>query len=483
MLESTMLLISDDPALNEAVRTAGRPIENLKLAVLPKIDQAYSYHAWDQVALVMIHQRLRGPSTDVERLLRMIAAARRPIATLVMADDPDVEQAQTLLRLGVADYIGRPIVPDRLTHLIDVLTVRARLAAREKQASSTASDPLRRAFAAASPIFDDESPEMARLMGLVRRVAPQETTILLIGETGTGKTRLARTIHELSSRRAEPFLVVNCGALSTHSIESELFGHVRGSFAGADRDHSGKFTEVGRGTLFFDEIDNLPIPVQSKLLRIVEDRVFEAVGSNRSEPFRARLIAASNRALDQEVAAHRFRSDLFYRLNVVGFQLPPLRDRRGAIPILVEHFIAESVYRNGSNVDSISDEALRLLEEHDWPGNIRELRNVIERAVVLCLGREIGREDLPESVMPGASWPTPPVVVSASPTIPSIMTRLTLDQSKRAAEVTRITQALEKHGNNRLRTASELGISRMTLYKKLYKYGLMTHDLSRGGVA
>jgi DNA-binding NtrC family response regulator len=481
MHESTMMLISDDPMLNEAVRAAGRSVENLKLAVLPGIDQAYSYHAWDQVALVLIHQGRRGPSTDVDRLLRMIAAARRPIATLVLADDPDAEQAQALLRLGAADYLARPIDPGRLTHLIDVLTIRARLAAGDRQALATATEPSRREFA---PAFDDESPEMARLMSLVRRVAPQDTTILLNGETGTGKTRLARMIHELSNRRAEPFLVINCGALSANLIESEMFGHVRGSFTGADRDHSGKFTEVGRGTLFLDEIDSLPLGVQSKLLRVVEDRVFEPVGSNRTEPVRARLIAASNRALDHEVAAHRFRSDLFYRLNVIGFQLPTLRERRGAIPILVDQFIAEFVGRIGSEVDSISEEALRLLEDHDWPGNIRELRNAIERAVVLCPGREIRPEDLPGSVKPGASWPTPPAVVSSSPTSLSIMTRSTLDQIKREAEVTRITQALEKHRNNRLRTACELGISRMTLYKKLYKYGLMNQDeVSRGGVA
>ena len=181
-------------------------------------------------------------------------------------------------------------------------------------------------------------------MEQVRRVAALETTILLGGETGTGKTRLARLIHELSPRRDLPFLVVNCGALSTTLIESELFGHVKGAFTGADRDHIGKFAEVGRGTLLLDEIDSLPPALQAKLLRAVEERLFEPVGSNSSLPVQARLIAASNRALDQEAAANRFRSDLYYRLNVISFTLPPLRDRRDIDPAL-RHGIHRRVRR------------------------------------------------------------------------------------------------------------------------------------------
>ena len=233
-------------------------------------------------------------------------------------------------------------------------------------------------------------------MEQVRRVATQDTTILLGGETGTGKTRLARHIHELSPRRDLPFLVINCGALSASLIESEMFGHVKGAFTGADRDRTGKFAEVERGTLLLDEIDSLPLALQAKLLRAVEERIFEPVGSNKSLPVQARLIAASNRPLDQEAAAGRFRLDLYYRLNVVSFTLPPLRDRREMIAHLASNFIAEFAARSGREIDGISAEALRALQAHDWAGNIRELRNVIERAVVLCPGREIQVDDLPE---------------------------------------------------------------------------------------
>jgi transcriptional regulator with PAS, ATPase and Fis domain len=254
-------------------------------------------------------------------------------------------------------------------------------------------------------------------------------------------------------------------------MESEMFGHVRGSMPGADSDRLGKFAEVGRGTIFLDEIDALPLPLQAKLLRVVEDRFFEPIGASKMVPLRARLIAASNRSLDEEVAASRFRSDLYYRLNVIGFQLPPLRERPGAIPTLTSKFLNEFVTIQNSEVEKIDDDAMKALETYNWPGNVRELRNLIERAVTFCQGREIRLSDLPEAILKGGS----PLVKAIGQPVEAgqNVARTTLAQIKREAEMSRITEALEKHNNNRLRAASELGISRMTLYKKLYKYGLM----------
>jgi DNA-binding NtrC family response regulator len=476
-----MLLISEDPALIESVDQVIRPIGGLSLRVLPAIEGTAVLESWDGVALILLHLTRRGPAPEVAGLLQLISKGRRSIATLVVAEHQDPDQALTLLRLGVADYLDWPLDLHRLAYLIEVLTVRGRRAGSIPVAEGSLTPSQDRD----DPVLDDETPEDDPLMEQVRRVAPQDATILLSGETGTGKSRLARLIHELSHRRAEPFLAINCGSLPAGTIENEMFGHVRGAFPGAGSDRRGKFAEVGRGTLFLDEIDALPMADQAKLLRAVEDRAFEPVGSTRSMPVRARLIVASSRPLEEEVEAQRFRSDLYYRLNVVGFQLPPLRERRHAILPLASRFLAEFAARDGRKVAAISDEALRMLEAHDWPGNIRELRNLIERAVSVCSGDTIRPEDLPDAVLRAGARPKAnrgPLAVPAV-SLPA-MARSTLAQIKRDAELARITEALEKHGNNRLRAACELGISRMTLYKKLYKYGLMQPQAaSRGGVA
>ena len=322
-------------------------------------------------------------------------------------------------------------------------------------------------------LFDAFPSEMTQMREQVKRVVPQETTLLLTGETGTGKTRLARLIHEMSPRRAEPFLIADCCSISPNLIESELFGHVKGAFTGADRDRAGKFAAVGRGTLLLDEVNSLPLSLQAKLLRAVDDRVFEAVGSERPQPLRARLIAVTNAPLDAEVLAGRFRADLYFRINVVAFYLPPLRERRASIAPLAQRFLAELAARTQPDVRSLTPEALRALEEYHWPGNIRELRNVIERAVTLCGGTEVSLSDLPEDVRRGATRVVAPVAVSGPAAAPLGAAGGTLAQSKEAAEILRIQQALAKHNNNRLRAAGELGISRMGLYKKLHKYGMI----------
>jgi two-component system, NtrC family, response regulator HydG len=260
-----------------------------------------------------------------------------------------------------------------------------------------------RSAAVAEPFLGAMAPEMAALVDQIRRVAPQDTTLLFTGETGTGKTRLARMVHELSPRRDQPFLVVDCGALSPSLIESEIFGHVRGAFTDANRDRAGKLAAVGGGTLLLDDINSLPLTAQGKLLRAVDDRVFEPVGSNKAHPLRARLIAISNAPLDREVEAGRFRSDLYYRLNVVGFFLPPLRDRRAAIALLAAQFVAEFAARNRPDVHGLAPAATRALGQYAWPGNIRELRNVVERAVALCAGPEVLPRDLPEAVRTAAT--------------------------------------------------------------------------------
>jgi len=322
------------------------------------------------------------------------------------------------------------------------------------------------------PFFDALPTSMIQMRDQVTRVAPQETTLLLTGETGTGKTRLAKLIHQLSPRRNEPFLVVDCGAVSPNLIESEMFGHVKGAFTGADRDRQGKFAAAGQGTLLLDEVNSLPLALQAKLLRAVDDRVFEPVGSERSQPLRARLIAATNAPLDAEVSANRFRADLYFRINVVGFYLPPLRERRASIVPLACKFFSELASRNRPDVHGLTNDALLALHDYHWPGNIRELRNVIERAVALCPGPLVQFSDLPENVRLAARQMGDDGIAMATELDAADSVGPTLAQSKQAAEIQRIKQALARHNNNRLRAAGELGISRMGLYKKLHKYGL-----------
>jgi DNA-binding NtrC family response regulator len=465
MPNPTVLLVSEEETLTRKVDTVVASIHALAFQHCRTVTEACSELEQDTTALILIHLTSGTDEAELASLLQATGTSRRPCPTLVLADNYQDQQAIALLRAGVADYLRLPEDLSKLPYLLDVLTLRARPV--ERPPLPPPPRPVR------DPSFYVLAPEMVELMEQVRRVVPQETTLLLTGETGTGKTRLARLIHELSPRRDEPFLVVDCGALSSSLIESEIFGHIRGAFTGAERDRPGKFAAAGRGTLLLDEINALPLHLQAKLLRAVDERVFEPVGSNKSEPLHARLIAASNMPLDGEVAAGRFRSDLYYRLNVVGFYLPPLRARRSAIGPLINKLLAEFASRNRPDIVGLSREALRILVEYDWPGNVRELRNVLERAIALSPGPTIEPGDLPEAIRsPVPRDARPDAVVSSNGTGSSSVPG-TLDQTKEEAEIRRIQQALEKHRNNRLRAAAELGISRMALYKKLHRYGLI----------
>jgi two-component system response regulator HydG len=452
MPKSAALLISRAASVVEAVHGAVHGIPDLEVEPCAGLGPACRQVRRPDVALVLAHLPAVGGDEGVTRLLWAVAAARRPCPTLVLADRRHEPQASALLRAGAADFLEVPAELPKLTHLADALT--------------------RRLAAAPLPEAEGSEDGLADLMSQVRRVAAQDTTLLFTGETGTGKTRLARLAHELSPRRAEPFLVVDCGTLSASLVESELFGHAKGAFTGADRDRPGKLAAAAGGTLLLDEVNSLPLPLQTKLLRAADERVFEPVGVDRPQPVRARLVAASNAPLEQEVAAGRFRADLYYRLNVVGFHLPPLRERPQAVLALAARFLREFAGRNRSDVAGLSAEAAQALQGYRWPGNVRELHNVIERAVALCPGPLVGLRDLPEAVRAGAEAPAGaglPVSLSALTSGDPV----TLRQSKAEAEVRRITEALRKHGNNRLRAAAELGISRTGFYKKLHKYGLL----------
>lgn len=464
MNEATVLLVTHDPSLIQAVGQALDRVSHLRLRVSPQMEEACLLLRDPAVALMLVHLSNRQEGGRTINLMKDLAFSRRTIVTVAISEEYDAEEALTFLRLGAADYLERPLDIARLAYLFDVFTVRVRHNLLRLAEAGGANE------APTSSFICLPATAMGQVMEQVRRAAPQNTTILLQGETGTGKTHLARLIHDLSPRRAEPFVVVNCGTLSPTLIESELYGHVKGAFTGADRERTGKFTQAGQGTLLLDDIEALPLEVQGRLLRVLEDRIFEPLGGNRQVVLQARLIAASNKLLDQEVAAARFRCDLFYRLNVVSFFLPPLREWTAGLPTLVNHFLQEMGKTAPHPTPSVSGEVLALLGAYHWPGNIRELHNVIERAVVLCAGPRIEKEDLPEAIRGLAAAAA--TQGKAIHLLEANLANPTLTEAKDAAEARLMTEVLRRHNNNRSRAAAELGICRMTLYKKMRRYGL-----------
>ena len=445
------------------------------------------------VAAILVFWRSHPTVADLERLRRLQEAK---LATIVVTTaEAGAEAKIAALEAGAVDCVDATLGRARIQLLVDLFLERQKV--YEQHASEQA-----RKLNAEGLVF--QSALIQQLLSQLTRVSSLNSTILLTGETGVGKTTLARWVHQQSSRRDEPFLEVACAALPTTLIESELFGHVRGAFTSADRDQRGKLRAAGCGTLLLDEVDCLPIEVQAKLLRAVEQRLFEPVGSSKSEKLLARLVVASNRPLDQEVAAGRFRSDLYYRLGVLEFRVPPLRERVDAVLPMAEAFVGQFAASHGRRVAGLSVAASRALLDYAWPGNIRELRNAMDHAVALSTGAQIQWSDLPESVRRGgpslavATAVDVPLDASsafASPATPLAGSRgawagqgaegdaalgMTahvasgnqLQAIREKAERDLLLATLARNNNNRSKTAVELGISRVTLYKRLERLGI-----------
>jgi DNA-binding NtrC family response regulator len=362
------------------------------------------------------------------------------------------------LRAGAFDLLTKPLIDEELLLAINRAVTQQQVLTENQHLKRQ----LDQQFGLENVIGRD--PRMKRVFEMVDSVAPTRSTILITGQSGTGKSLLARAIHRRSERRNGPFIEVACGALPENLLESELFGHVAGSFTGATGNKEGKFKLADGGTLFLDEIGTASPSLQVKLLRVLQEFEFEQVGGTKTIKVNTRVILATNEELADAVAAGRFRQDLYYRINVINLQLPGLKDRTSDIPALAEHFLRQNCAETGRKLEGFEPAALDVLQQYSWPGNIRELQNVIERAVLLGRGPRVTLEDLP------------PHVIQASPSLPLLQARVTGRQTLKEAlegpERQIILQVLRENNWNRNLTADQLGVNRTTLYKKMRRLGL-----------
>jgi DNA-binding NtrC family response regulator len=393
---------------------------------------------------------LKMPGLDGIGLLREAKPKAPHSAFLVMTAFGSIETAVAAIREGAENYLTKPLDLDSVATFVARAMEKAKLSREAADLRARVESRLH---------FDSilgDHPSMQRLLKMVRQVAPSRATVLILGESGTGKELIAAAIHQNSPRKAAPFVRLNCAALAETLLESELFGHERGSFTGAAGRREGRFMQANGGTLFLDEVSEIPPSVQVKLLRFLQEREFERVGGNETVTVDVRIVAASNRSLKEAVRAGTFREDLYYRLNVVELDVPPLRERRTDVPILAHHFLRKVARESAPNVRGFSDSALRYLMTYPWPGNVRELENAIERAVIMCEGDEVGVTDFPPS--------DPTETERLKTTVPLGMT---LEEIERIA----IRQALDASGGSTARAAEMLGISQRKIQYRLKEWG------------
>jgi DNA-binding NtrC family response regulator len=399
------------------------------------------------------------PNTDGSSLLEQMRQVYPETTVIVHTGRGSVEQAVRATKLGVFDYLQKSDDPAALARLrervrqsVQEISTLIRAAVPDPRSRGMLATPVQGFYGIIS-----QNPEMRDMFELIQTIADSYANVLIHGETGTGKELVARAVHEASGRHGKPFVTLDCTALARELLESELFGHERGAFTGAVDRHVGRFERANAGTLFLDEVANINLNVQAKLLRVLQTRTFERVGGNKPISVDVRIIAATNRPLEAGVAEGTFREDLYHRLNVVQIDLPPLRDRTVDIPLLAMEFLRRFARQNGKDLRGFSDAAIDVLCRYNWPGNVRELENVVLQAVVLAKSSIIDAPDLPKRIS------------EAKPVLGGVPSAALADQLGEP-EKQILINALRQHGGNIKRTAETLQISRTTLYAKLKKY-------------
>lgn len=453
-IQEKVLIVEDEPhalsGLAELVTGWGYRTETARdgLEALEKVT------AWQPGIIV---SDLKMPRMDGLELLGRLHESSDRVAVVMLTAQGSIEAAVEAMKNGAYDFIQKPVDPTRLRA---ILTNAARQRETDRELEVTRRK-LRDTGVLGSLV--GSSKKMQEIFALIERVAPSNVSVLITGESGTGKEVVARTLHELSPRRNKAFVAVNCAAIPETLIESEIFGHEKGAFTGAIERRAGCFELAEEGTLLLDEIGEMPVATQAKLLRVLEDRKLRRLGSKIEAPVDVRVLAATNKDPEDAVAGGQLRGDLFYRLNVFNIHMPPLRDHKEDIPAIAESMISDMNQKHGRSVTGIDSEMLARLMAHDWPGNVRELRNTIERAVVLCGEGQLQSRHLP----PGFGTRTARPATEIPPNAIQLEVGATVDDAERML----IFKTLESTHNNKTRAAEILGISLKTLHNKLREYG------------
>jgi DNA-binding NtrC family response regulator len=452
-MKFTILVIDDEKNIRTGL-AAALELDGYEVLMAADGTEGLDIALHNEIDLVITD--LRMPGVSGEEVLRRVTTETPGIPVIVLTGHGTVENAVEAMRSGAYDFLTKPLNLDRLSLLVKRALQNRELVLQHRELEREMEN--KKSF----EHIIGKSPAMNKVFDVVKRVAPTKASVLITGESGVGKELIANALHNLSPRKDQPFIKVHCAALAETLLESELFGHEKGSFTGAVSRKRGRFELAHGGTIFLDEIGEIDQPTQIKILRVLQEKKFERVGGEETLEVDVRVITATNRDLEKEIAAGRFREDLFYRLNVVRIHVPPLCERKDDIPLMIASFIHEFAEENGKKIEGIDPRARSALYAYDWPGNVRQLRNCIESAVVLTSGKVITLDDLPPSIRSGEEAQSIHIPVG-----------VTMAEAEKQV----ILQTLSAQNGNKSKTAEVLDIGRKTLHRKLDEYGLE----SRGG--
>jgi len=442
----TILTIDDEENIRNGLAD-NFELEGYNVLQAPNGKEGLELIAKGGVDVVITDLRMDGISG--EEVVRQVTTKHPGIPIIVLTGHGSIDDATTAIKAGAFDFLTKPLDLDHLNIVVKNALRGKELAEQNKQLK----EKLNQRFESSDMI--GKSTELAKVKMLIEKAAPTKASVLITGESGVGKELVASSIHKQSNRKDMPFVIVHCAALSESLLESELFGYEKGAFTGAETQHKGRFELANGGTIFLDEIGEINQATQVKLLRVLQEKKFERVGGEETIEVDIRIVAATNRKLEDEVAAGKFREDLYYRLNVVRIEMPSLRERKDDIPLLMHSFLREFNIENEKNIKGFDNRSKAAMIKYNWPGNIRELKNCVESAVVMCNGDEIKIEDLPNSVR----------LKDEEKTI-SIPVGSTMDEAEKII----IQETLAANGGNKTKTADVLGIGRKTLHRKLEEW-------------